>query len=133
MPRASQGFLHSVAYGIAILLGLVLWTGFRAFAGMKYNPPREKRDLWLPLLGFAMVAPVLALVGIPIGFIPPPHLPLQSAGRMAAAVGIIYAGTDSARGNPVPLAHSKSADATLRLQHADAAAGELHLRLRTSR
>jgi len=93
VPRPVQGFLHSVAYGIAILLGLLLWTGFRAFAGMKYNPPRQSRDLWLPLAGFAMVAPVLAVVGIAIGFIPMPHLPVQSAGRMAAAIGIIYAGT----------------------------------------
>lgn len=93
IPRASQGFLHSVAYGIAILLGLVLWTGFRSFDGMKYNPPRNSRDFWLPLAGFALVAPVLAVAGIAIGFIPPPHLPVQSAGRMAAAVGLIYAAT----------------------------------------
>ena len=44
VPRPAQGFLHSVGYGIAILLGLVLWTGFRSFAGMKYNPPRHARD-----------------------------------------------------------------------------------------
>ncbi len=93
VPHPVQGFLHSVAYGIAILLGLVLWTSFRSFAGMKYNPPRQSRDFWLPLAGFAMVAPVLAVVGISIGFIPPPHLPVQSAGRMAAAIGIIFAGT----------------------------------------
>jgi membrane protease YdiL (CAAX protease family) len=93
VPRPAQGFLHSVAYGIAILLGLVLWTGFRSFAGMKYNPPRQARDFWLPLAGFAMVAPVLAVVGIALGFIPPPHQAAQSAGRMAAAAGIIFAGT----------------------------------------
>jgi uncharacterized protein len=93
VPRAAQGFLHSVAYGIAILLGLILWTGFRAFAGMKYNPPRQARDFWLPLAGFAILAPILAVVGIAIGFIPPPHPSVQSAGRMAAAVGLIYAGT----------------------------------------
>jgi hypothetical protein len=93
VPRPAQGFLHSVAYGIAILTGLVLWTGFRCFAGMKFNLPRNARDLWLPLAGFAMVAPVLAAVGIALGFIPPPHLPVQSAGRMAAAAGLIYAAT----------------------------------------
>jgi len=93
VPRPAQGFLHSVAYGIAILLGLVLWTGFRSFSGMKYNPPRAARDFWLPLAGFAMVAPVLAAVGVALGFIPPPHLPAQSAGRMAAALGIIFVGT----------------------------------------
>jgi membrane protease YdiL (CAAX protease family) len=93
VPRPAQGFLHSVAYGIAILLGLVLGTGFRSFAGLKYNLPRRIRDLWLPLAGFAMVAPVLAAVGIALGFIPLPHLPAQSAGRMAGAAGLIYAGT----------------------------------------
>jgi membrane protease YdiL (CAAX protease family) len=93
VPRPAQGFLHSVAYGIAILLGLVMWTGFRSFSGMKYNLPRQARDFWLPLAGFALVAPVLAVVGIALGFIPPPHWPVQSAGRMASAVGIIYVGT----------------------------------------
>jgi membrane protease YdiL (CAAX protease family) len=93
VPRPAQGFLHSVAYGIAILLGLILFLGFRSFPGLKYNPPRSARDWWLPLAGFAAVAPVLAVVGIAIGFIPPPHLPTRSAGSMAAAVGLIFAGT----------------------------------------
>jgi membrane protease YdiL (CAAX protease family) len=93
VPRPAQGFLHSVAYGIAILLGLVLFIGFRSFPGLKYNVPRERRDWLLPLLGFAAVAPVLVVVGIAIGFIPMPHLPAQSAGKMAAAVGIVFAAT----------------------------------------
>jgi membrane protease YdiL (CAAX protease family) len=93
VPRAAQGFLHSVAYGIAILLGLVLFLGFRSFPGMKCNLPRRAADFWLPLAGFAAVAPVLAAAGIAIGFIPWPHLPVKTAGQMAAAVGIIFAGT----------------------------------------
>jgi membrane protease YdiL (CAAX protease family) len=93
VPRAAQGFLHSVAYGIAILLALVLFAGFRAMPGMRFNLPRHGRDYWLPLAGFAMTAPVLAVVGIAIGFIPPPHLPTQSSGRMISAVGIIFVGT----------------------------------------
>ena len=93
IPRPQQGFLHSVAYGVAILLGLSLFLGFRRIDGMKYNLPRGLRDLWLPLAGFAIVAPVLMVVGIAIGFIPPPHLPTQTPGKMAAAVGIIFAGT----------------------------------------
>jgi membrane protease YdiL (CAAX protease family) len=93
IPRPAQGFLHSVAYGIAILLALVLFLGFRSFPGLKFNLPRNRRDYWLPLVGFAIVAPVLAIVGVAIGFIPPPHAPTQSAGRMVGAVGIIFAGT----------------------------------------
>jgi hypothetical protein len=93
VPRAAQGFLHSAGYGIAILLALILFLGFRAFAGLKYNPPRQARDWRLPLVGFALVAPVLAVVGIAIGFIPPPHLPTRSAASMAAAAGVIFAGT----------------------------------------
>jgi uncharacterized protein len=93
IPRAQQGFLHSVAYGVAILMGLTLFLGFRRIGGMKYNLPRDWRDLWLPLAGFAIIAPALIAVGIAIGFIPLPHLPTQSAGRMAAAVGIIFAAT----------------------------------------
>lgn len=93
VPRAARGFLHSVGYGIAILLGLVLFLGFRSFPGMKYNLPRRASDFWLPLAGFAAVAPVLAAVGIAIGFIPWPHVPVRPVGQMAAAVGIIFAGT----------------------------------------
>jgi membrane protease YdiL (CAAX protease family) len=92
-PKPAQGFLHSVIYGVAILLGLVIFLGFRRLDGMKYNLPLRRADLWLPLAGFAITAPVLVAVGIPIGFIPPPHLPVQSAGRMAAAVGLIFVGT----------------------------------------
>jgi membrane protease YdiL (CAAX protease family) len=93
VPRPAQGFLHSVAYGIAILLGLTLWLGFRPVEGMKYHPPRRARDWWLPLAGFAIVAPVLIAVGMAIGFIPAPHLPNRPPGSMAAAAGIIFAGT----------------------------------------
>jgi hypothetical protein len=93
VPRPAQGFLHSVGYGIAILLGLVLFLCFRCFPGLKYNAPRGSRDWLLPLAGFAAVAPVLVGAGIAIGFIPWPHLPVRPAGTMAAAVGIIFAGT----------------------------------------
>jgi membrane protease YdiL (CAAX protease family) len=93
VPKPAQGFLHSVAYGVAILLGLVLFLGFRGLEGMKYNLPRRRSDYVLPLAAFAVTAPILVLVGMPIGFIPPPHLPVQTAGRMAAAVGLILVGT----------------------------------------
>jgi membrane protease YdiL (CAAX protease family) len=93
VPRPAQGFLHSAAYGIAILLGLVLFLAYRPTPGLKYNLPKKRRDFWLPFAAFAISAPVLAIIGVAIGFIPPPHLPTATAGRMASAVGIIFAGT----------------------------------------
>jgi uncharacterized protein len=93
VPRHAQGFLHSVGYGLAIVLALALFLGYRQLPGMKYSLPRVARDLWLPLAAFAALAPILAVVGISIGFIPPPHLPVKSAASMAAAAGIIFAGT----------------------------------------
>lgn len=93
VPLPARGFLHSVAYGVAILLGLTLFLGYRELPGMKYNVPRSARDWWLAAAGFAAVAPVLVVVGMAIGFIPAPHLPVQTGGKMAAAVGIILAGT----------------------------------------
>ncbi len=93
VPKPAQGFLHSVAYGIAILLGLILFAAFRAVPGMKFNVPRTSQDYWLPFAAFAITAPILAVIGVAIGFIPPPHLPAQSASRMIAAIGIVFAGT----------------------------------------
>ncbi len=93
VPRPAQGYLHNVAYGIAIWLALLLFLGFRATPGLKYSRPRGGRDAWLPLAGFAAAAPVLILLGVAIGFIPPPHWPSQSPGSMAVAVGVIFLGT----------------------------------------
>ncbi|HSB14272.1 MAG TPA: CPBP family intramembrane glutamic endopeptidase, partial [Bryobacteraceae bacterium] len=52
-----------------------------------------KSDFLLPLAGFAISAPVLMVVGLELGFIPPPHLPAQTAARMAGAAGLIFVGT----------------------------------------
>jgi hypothetical protein len=95
VPRPAQGFLHSVAYGIAILLGLVLFTGFRSFAGMKYRLSRRGSDLGLPVAAYAITAPVLMVAGIALGFIPMPHWPGAAAtgGRMAGVFALIFAGT----------------------------------------
>jgi len=93
VPRPAQGFLHSVAYGVAILLGLVLFLSYRALPGMKYNLPRDRRDWLLPLIGFAIVAPLLIVVGVAIDFIPMPHWSTTAGGKMVAAVGIVFAGT----------------------------------------
>jgi membrane protease YdiL (CAAX protease family) len=90
---AAQGYLHSVIYGVAILLGLAIFLLFRGFSGMKYNLPRRPRDLWVVLAGFVAAAPVLIGIGIAIGFIPFPHFHPATPGRMAAAFGLIFIGT----------------------------------------
>src|SRR5262249_5219399 len=83
VPGPARGYLHSIGYSIAILLGLVLFLGFRSVPDLKYNLPRSPRDIWLSLAAFAAVAPVLIVIGIAIGFIPPPHLPAKNASAMA--------------------------------------------------
>jgi membrane protease YdiL (CAAX protease family) len=94
IPKQVQGFLHSVAYGVAIFLALVLFIGFRSLAGMKYNLPSASRDYWLPFAAFAITAPILALLGVAIGFIPPFHLPPNpSVTKLGAALAIIFVGT----------------------------------------
>ncbi len=93
VPKPAQGFLHSVAYGVAILLALILFLCYRPLPGMKYSLPRHARDFWLPLAAFVVLAPVLAVLGIALGFIPPPHWPTKPASSMAAGLGVIFAGT----------------------------------------
>ena len=93
VPRSVQGYLHSVAYGIAILEALLLFLAYRGFAGLKFNLPRNGRDGWLPVAGFALSAPVLIVLGIAIGFIPPPHLPAARGLFMVSAAAVIFVGT----------------------------------------
>jgi membrane protease YdiL (CAAX protease family) len=73
VSRQAQGYLHSVAYGVAILLALVLFVGFRSFPGMKLRPPTQARDWWLAAAGFLLGAPVLIVLGVQLGFMPPFH------------------------------------------------------------
>jgi membrane protease YdiL (CAAX protease family) len=87
IPKPAQGFLHSVAYGIAILLGLTIFLGFRALPDMKFNPP-SARDLAFGILAFLVIAPVLIAVGRAIGFIPAFHAPAHPSGR---GIGLTFA------------------------------------------
>jgi membrane protease YdiL (CAAX protease family) len=93
VPKPAQGFLHSVAYGIAILLALAIFLGFRALPGMQYRVPAA-RDLVYGVAGFLVTAPVLIVVGRLLDFIPPFHLPAHaSAGRIGLTFLVIFAGT----------------------------------------
>jgi membrane protease YdiL (CAAX protease family) len=93
-PRPQQGLVHSVAYGIAILLALWLFLIVRDLPGMKYNPPRWPRDLLTPLAGYVAVAPVLIALGLWLGFIQPFHVPPRlTAGFVLTRFLVILAAT----------------------------------------
>jgi hypothetical protein len=93
IPKPAQGFLHSVAYGIAIILGLVIFLGFRGLPGMKYNLPRA-RDLAYGVAGFLVAAPILIVAGRWLGFIPPFHPPAHpTVGGIALTFTAIFCGT----------------------------------------
>lgn len=93
IPKPAQGFLHSVAYGMAILLALTIFLGFRALPGMKFNLPAA-RDLGYGVLAFLAAAPILAAGGRLLDFIPPFHAPAHpSPGAIALTFGAIFAGT----------------------------------------
>jgi len=93
IPKPAQGFLHSVAYGMAILLGLTIFLGFRRLPGMKFNLP-SARDLAYGAAAFLICAPILIATGRLLGFIPPQHAPAHpSAGGVARTFGLIFVGT----------------------------------------
>jgi len=94
VSKHSQGFLHSVAYGVAILLAMVLFGAFRPVAGLKWRAPVAARDWWLPLAAFVLLAPVLIVLGVKLGFMPPFHAsPRFSVARYAVSILIVLAGT----------------------------------------
>jgi uncharacterized protein len=94
IPKHAQGFLHTMAYGIALTLALVLFLAFRGMKGMKYNLPSRVMDFIDPLIAFAIVAPILIGLGIALAFIPSFHMPGNlSAAGLAKTFGIIFVAT----------------------------------------
>jgi len=81
IPKPLQGFFHSVAYGIAILLALWLFLIFRDLPGMKFNLPLRRQDWIAPVIGYAIAAPILTPVGLWLSFIQPFHVPPQLSFR----------------------------------------------------
>jgi membrane protease YdiL (CAAX protease family) len=93
VPKPAQGYLHAVAYGVAIVLALWLFLIYRALKGVKYNLPRCRQDLRYPLIGFAVLAPLLGVLGLSLGFLPPMHAPHVAGYRLATRYLIIFCAT----------------------------------------
>jgi membrane protease YdiL (CAAX protease family) len=93
IPKPAQGLLHSAVYGIAILLGLTIFLGFRGLPGMKFSLP-SARDLAYGIAAFLVCAPVLIAAGRLMGFIPPFHAPAHPSARsIGRTFGTIFVGT----------------------------------------
>lgn len=93
VPGAAQGTLHAIAYGIAILLALVLFLVIRGLDGMRYNLPRRAADGRNALLGFLIAAAILIPVGLWVGFLGGPHRPGMTAGTAFTRITMILFGT----------------------------------------
>lgn len=94
VPKSAQSLLHMAAYGVSVVLGLVLLLAFRSLDGVKYNVPRSGRDFLNALAGFAAVAPVLIALGRVLGFLAPFHVPARlSAARLVTQYLITLAAT----------------------------------------
>jgi membrane protease YdiL (CAAX protease family) len=93
VPKRAQSALHTVVYGVAILLALTLFLMFRRLPAMKYNLPRSGRDLLHLLAGFAASAVILIPAGRAIGFLSPFHMPGKPAGKIALEYLVILAST----------------------------------------
>jgi len=93
IPKPAQGFLHTVAYGIAIILALVIFLDFRTLTGMKYNLPHA-RDLAYGVAGFVLTTPILIAAGRLLNFIPPFHVPAHPSARgISLTFAAIFFGT----------------------------------------
>lgn len=94
IPRDAQPLMHMAAYGVAVTLGLLLFLLCRNLPGMKYNLPKGWRDFANPVAGFAVLLPVLWVLGRALSFIQPFHVPPNlSASRVVLTFFVILAAT----------------------------------------
>jgi CAAX protease family protein len=75
LPPQLHGPTHTVAYGVAVTLGLMVFLAFRGMPGMKYRLPRGPRDFLYPLAGLLVSTVVLSWLGLQLSFISPFHVP----------------------------------------------------------
>ncbi|MGC2656993.1 MAG: type II CAAX endopeptidase family protein [Bryobacteraceae bacterium] len=93
VPKAAQGALHTVTYGVAILLALYLFLVVRRLPGMKYRPPVRGSDYWNALVGFAVSIPLLIPLGLWLGFLAPFHAMRFAVPGLLLRMLAIFVGT----------------------------------------
>jgi uncharacterized protein len=93
VPKPAQGYLHAVAYGVSIVLALWLFLICRALKGVKYSLPRSGKDLLNPIAGFLLLAPVLGVLGLLLGFLPGMHSPHVAWFKVATRYLVIFCAT----------------------------------------
>jgi CAAX protease family protein len=93
VPKPAQGYLHAVAYGVAIVLALWLFLIYRALKGVKYNLPWRRQDLLYPAMGFTALAPVLGGLGLLLGFLGPMHAPHFAWPKIVTRYLVIFCAT----------------------------------------
>jgi membrane protease YdiL (CAAX protease family) len=93
VPKPAQGYLHAVAYGVAIVLALWLFLIYRGIKGVKYNLPRRRQDFLYPAIGFALLAPLLGVLGLLLGFLGPMHAPHAAAYKVGLRYLVIFCAT----------------------------------------
>ena len=93
VPRHAQGVLHATAYGIALVLALVLFLLVRRWQGMRYELPKRAADLGNIAGGYLIAGITLIPLGLAVGFLEHPHPPALTAGRAAQRLAFIFFAT----------------------------------------
>lgn len=94
IPRHAQGLLHTMAYGVALTLALVLLLAYRGMKGTKFNLPTRVMDFIDPVIAYVLVAPILIGLGLALSFLPWWHVPANlSAVRVAKMFTLIFVAT----------------------------------------
>jgi membrane protease YdiL (CAAX protease family) len=93
VPRQAQNVLHATAYGIALVLALVLFLLVRRWQGMRYQLPNRVADLGNIVMGYLIAGATLIPLGLAVGFLQNPHLARIAPARAWERFAFIFFAT----------------------------------------